>query len=134
MLILYVLLYVSVSFNSSSRSSTTPPSLCLIFQSGVGWSLSEESYARLLSASIKEYHKYYQGLALSWDGAPVGLVICCLLPPYQLSLLHCYLCISHSQDKLCILGFVFGLVSTSFHWKSCLVSGGDHFRFDIPCS
>ena len=33
--------------------------------SAAGWSLSEESHARLLSASLTEYHKKCQGLVLA---------------------------------------------------------------------
>jgi hypothetical protein len=51
-------------FNPPHNSSICVPSLCpmfgcgylLLFQFTAGWTLSENSYPRLLSASITEYH------------------------------------------------------------------------------
>ena len=56
--------------------------LCRI-QSAAGWILSEDSYARLLSASITEYHLQCQELVLSlW----MGFKLSQLLVGYSLSL------------------------------------------------
>ena len=55
---------LSGSLNTSPNSSARLLELCLmfgceslhLFQSAAGWSLSEDSYARLLFVSITEYH------------------------------------------------------------------------------
>jgi hypothetical protein len=43
-----------------------------------------------------------------------------------------YPCISCRQNKFWVKGFVGGLVSSTFQWKSCLDTGGGHFSLCIP--
>ena len=68
------------------------------------------------------------GLSLSWHGSQVGPVIGWSFPQF---LLHFYPCTSCKQIKLWVEDLVGTLVSPSFHWKSCLITGGGHFRFHI---
>ena len=67
--------------------------------------------------------------SLSWHRSQAGLVIDWLLRQF---LCYLYPNISCRQDKLQVKGFVAGLISQSFYWKSYLITGDDQFRFHIP--
>ena len=45
---------------------------------------------------------------------------------------HLYPSASCRQDKLCVEGFVAGLMSQSLHWKSYLITEDEWFRLCIP--
>ena len=97
-------------------------------ESAVGWSLSEDNM--LLSASIKEYHYYCQGMKFAY-GMNLKLVL--LLVGHSLSLcsIPC-LYISCRQDKFWDESLVSGLMSLLLHWGSCLATGDGLFRFHMP--
>jgi hypothetical protein len=61
-------------------------------------------------------------LKLGWLFVGHSLSLC--------SILHA--CISYRQNKFGVKGFVGELVSLSFHWGSCLATGGGLFRIHIP--
>ena len=80
------------------------------FQLAVGWSLSEDSYARFLSASIT-VSLIVSGVGIyPWDGSQVGTLIGC---PFLQSLFHLCPYISFRQDKFWVKSFVGRLVSLS---------------------
>jgi hypothetical protein len=117
------------------------PELCILFVYGsltliwsaADWELSEDSYARLPSASMTEYHNsdiiVSRPGASSWEGAQIGLVIG---SPFSQSLLSICTCISFRQDKFWIESFVGGLLFLFLHWVSCLATGDNQLRFCIP--
>jgi len=95
------------------------PLICLMFGCGslhlfwsaYGWSLSEDSYARLLSASIKRVSLVVSGIcSCSWDGSQFGAIIDW---PFPWSLLYICSCRSCRQDRFWVEGFVGGLVFLS---------------------
>jgi len=95
----------------------------------ITWSHSDDCYASLLPASRAKYYWYYQGWALSHGMRfTVDQVISWPFPHFLLSL---YLCNSYRQKNLWVEDFVTGLVSLSLHWRSCLITGGNHFMIHI---
>jgi hypothetical protein len=78
--------------------------------SAAGWSLSEDSYARLLSVSITVSSIVSCVGSLLWDWSHFGSVIAWFFPQ---SLIHLYPFTSCRQDQFRVEGFVRGLL-TSF--------------------
>jgi hypothetical protein len=84
------------------------------FPSVTGWSLSDNSYARILFLSIPEYHYYCQGRLLSLAiglklGHPFAGHSHNFCPIFTLHILR--------LDKLRIEGFVAGWVAPFLYWK-----------------
>ena len=97
-----------------------------------GWNLSEDSYARLLSASIAEYiiNSVWGWLShmrwvSSWSSH--WLAVLSISAPS----LFLHIC---RQDRFLVEGFVGRLMSPSVLWKSCLATGGGHFSPHIHSS
>jgi hypothetical protein len=83
-----------------------------LFSLAVVWSLSEDSYARLLSASLKSVINDVRVGSCPWNGSQFGAVINW---PFPLSLFFVF---KHLVDRTNFgwkISFVGGLLSLSFH-------------------
>jgi hypothetical protein len=95
------------------------------FQSDAEQSISEDSYAMLLSASITRVSLIMSWIgACPWFGFKVDLKIGW---PFLQSLLHLCVCIAFRREKFGAKSFVVELVSLYLHWGSCLA------HLQVPC-
>ena len=125
------------SLSSSPNSSTRFPELDLVFDYwplclfplATGWSLSENSYARYLSASIT-LSLIVSGIgSCPWSGSQFWPDFGWSFPP---SLFYTYPSTSCWQETFWVESFVGRLLSLSLHWEFCLATGSANFRIYFP--